>query len=350
MTKRNLIAINGRWLEKPTSGTSRFSGEIAKQLLDLFPDSYELVIPAKAVPPSWSTTTTVRQSQLGGVLFDQVAFPFMTFRQRTLVMHGPAVLAKSLQTVVIHDVGFRHFPQHYKKVFNFFYTLLYSKALRSKRNQILTVSEFSKIEIDSTFKRHKGKEIFVVPCSGDHILEVASVRPESYLPNQFVLFVGPPSERKNSKWAIQALAAAGYSVVVVVGAGTPMLVTSNLSKQNGVFLLDYVSDEEMRWLFENAAVFVFPSQYEGFGIPVIEAQTLGCRVLVSQIPSLHEVTGGTEGYLTGRAEDLIQQVSELISRQVSSTELTSRAANATRYSWRASALKIHKQMTGLGLD
>lgn len=116
----------------------------------------------------------------------------------------------------------------------------------------------------------------------------------------YILFVGTLSERKNSRRIVEAYVRSGLSKempLVMVGPagryaqGTLAAVSAH-RLENRVRIIGYVSDDDLPYLYAGAACFAFPTLYEGFGIPLLEAMAVGCRVLSSDTGAAPDVTGG----------------------------------------------------------
>ncbi|MBT4071154.1 MAG: glycosyltransferase family 4 protein, partial [Candidatus Magasanikbacteria bacterium] len=118
-----------------------------------------------------------------------------------------------------------------------------------------------------------------------------------------VLFIGTKEPRKNIAGLIEAYKKSnaydmGYSLVI---AGAPgwkcRLVRNMIQCTKGIVSYDYISEEEKRGMYEKASLFIFPSFYEGFGFPPLEAAVYGCPVIVSNRSSLPEIMGDAAYYV-----------------------------------------------------
>jgi glycosyltransferase involved in cell wall biosynthesis len=163
--------------------------------------------------------------------------------------------------------------------------------------------------------------------------------------------VGPAAAHKNIAPVADALARRGIAVVVVGGAGSHPVFAATSPSAGGpshdeppttpgtIFRVGHVSDGEVSWLYQHAGVLVFPSLYEGFGLPVVEAQTFGLPVVASQRASLPEVAGAGAVLVDPTDPDDVAVAAE---RVLSDPALASRLAqagrhNVQRFTWESSA-------------
>ncbi len=159
-------------------------------------------------------------------------------------------------------------------------------------NQVITVSQFSKQEIEKYFKKgtveaitigvNRSRFIRTAPCS--------KVREKYQLEDRFILFVGNHKPHKNIEGLRRAFKRANIPnlQLVLVGKGTP---------------IGRVADEDLPALYSMAEAFIFPSFYEGFGLPPLEAMCCGCPTVVSRAASIPEVCGDASLYFDP-ADDL----------------------------------------------
>lgn len=191
--------------------------------------------------------------------------------------------------------------------------------LIANANHIISVSENTKNDIVNFYKIDPDK-ISVIYLSGGFDKTENKETPNEDIASNYILFVGARNHYKNFEGFINA--AAGLLIkydlqLFVVGGGNfnakEIAILKSLNIYERVKLHPHVSDESLAKLYSNALVFVFPSLYEGFGIPVLEAMQCGCPVLLSNNSSLPEVGGDAAEYfdpfqpndLTDKLENLI---------------------------------------------
>ena len=354
-TRPPRLALNGKWLGQELTGTQRYAREVTRHLLPLLPDRPVLHVPAQADVPDWLTeSVVVRRSRLSGTVFEQVALPWAARHDLLLSLGGAAPLLARRQVATMHDATPFRLPETYSRMFRTWYRLMY-RVVSRRAERIITVSEFSRHELSAVLGVDADRFV-VVPNGVDHVEPLSDEPTASELPagapdGPFVLMVGPPAVHKNIAPIASALARHGVLVVVVGGGGgrvfgeRPAGVTA--SDPQRVRHLGRVSDAELTALYRRAAALVFPSLYEGFGLPVVEAQRLGCLVVAADRASLPEVAG--DGALLvdpTSPDDVARQVVELLADPPRAALLRAAgAANARRFRWAASAARLANELS-----
>jgi glycosyltransferase involved in cell wall biosynthesis len=345
------LGLNGKWLAQDVTGTQRYAQELTRHLLPLLPHRPMLHVPADAVVPDWlAAGTDVRRSHLTGTRFEQLALPWASRRQLLLSLGGPAPIAAVRQVVTMHDATPFRLAHTYSRVFATWYRVMY-RALGRRALRIITVSEFSRAELAAVLGVDPGRFV-VIPNGVGHLGGTTGTsRPQGVPDGPFALMVGPSSPHKNIAPVGIALADREIVVVVVGGGGSPTVFAgdtgaatagSAVRRRERVHRLGRVTDAEVAWLYAHAGVLVFPSLYEGFGLPVVEAQRSGCPVVTSNRASLPEVAGAG-ALLVDPTRPL--EVAEAAYRVLSEPDLAESLrergrANAARFDWETSAARL----------
>lgn len=193
----------------------------------------------------------------------------------------------------VHDLSLIRFPNHHPKERVLFNNIFWSSRCK-KTDHFLAVSEFTKSELINKLNLPE-KKISVTPLAHENSIffpqktnEINNFLSKQGLPKQYFLFVGTGDTRKNMNIIPKALELAEISIPLVV-AGWTGWSKANLSEL--VIPAGYVSDPELALLYSGATALVFPSQYEGFGLPVLEAMACGCPTVISNRASLPEIAG-----------------------------------------------------------
>lgn len=247
------------------------------------------------------------------MFWTQLIFPFYTKKYNFVVAMTQldASFICVNQIIVIHDmIPFIFSYYKYKHKF-FLYRIFPNIALRSK--MIFAVSESTKKDIVRFLNIKESKINVIYEGSRFSLHKSISETEKQKIKNNlnvenFILYVGSYHPRKNLINVIKALSYVRQRYVenlhlIVVGyipkkeIRNINLLLQSLSLQKYVKLLGYVSDEEIKQLFLTAEVFVFPTLYEGFGLPPLEAMACGCPVVVSNCGSLPEVCGDAAVYV-----------------------------------------------------
>jgi glycosyltransferase involved in cell wall biosynthesis len=244
-------------------------------------------------------------------LREQLSVPLALMRNRVDLFHAPHYVVSPLTrcpfVVTIHDCIHLRFPQYLPNQMAYHYarTMLRSSARRSRR--VLTVSQASKQDIVQLLQVPEAK-VEVIPNALDERLatpptpeDIARVRERYQLQAPFILYTGNIKPHKNVDRLIEAYAVLrrrGVTEAKLLIIGDDISKYPNLRRlvhrhqiHPHVRFLGFVSDDMLAILYRLATVFVFPSLYEGFGLPPLEAMAAGTPVITSNVSSLPEVVG-----------------------------------------------------------
>jgi len=265
------------------------------------------------------------------------------------------------RVVTIHDAFHLAFYNTLNFMQKIYAKTILNQAL-SRSDIVLSVSNFSRSEILKYTKTDKN--IFVVPNAIDErrfnhhcdssILE--AVARDYGLPKDFVLFVGNVKPHKNLKNLLFALKKMDLNLVIVGkkdGFITGDSVISETIRRKNlsdrIFFTGYVKDADIAAIYNLAKLFVFPSLYEGFGIPPLEAQACGCPVVCSDAASLPEVCGDSVAYFDPYSvEDTRDKIQMVLNDENLQNELRAKGfENVKRFSWERSAKQIIEIMENL---
>ena len=312
-TSTREVHINGRWLGQPFTGVQRYSEEVASRVAASKDFDFVLHVPKGATVPAWaeSTGVRVRMAPVTGVAYEQIYLPLVTLGKFMLSFGGIPPVFKRRQVVTFHDAT----PFRFSRTFRFLFVAYYFLGffiLSRTASRLLTVSEFSRDELAEVL-HVKASRFLVVPCSSDLASKTESQQPELTNQESTYLVVGTLARHKNLAAPIEALAASGRHVTVVGASGlASVFAGATASFGPSVTVTKGLTDGELRWLYENSKALVFPSFYEGFGLPVLEAQTLGCPVITSHAASIPEVAGDGALYFDpSDLDELLRQVETL---------------------------------------
>jgi glycosyltransferase involved in cell wall biosynthesis len=341
------IHVNGKWLAQRMTGTQRYADEIVRAIIAT--DTVDLVVhvPAGVQVPPWLNhpRVDIRHSRATGVLFEQVCLPIVTAGRLLVNFAGPAPLLKRRQLVTMHDATPFRYPETFRTSFVLFYLVAYY-LLGRYAHRLVTVSHFSAAELDDVLGIPADRFV-VAGCAADGLADVAPVRPAiDGTDRPFYLVVGTLAKHKNLSETIETICESGRDVVVVGASGDQRVFSAASALSRRAVIAGWLSDAELAWLYRNARTLVFPSRYEGFGIPPLEAQTLGCPVVTSDAASLPEVVGEGALYFDSSCpSNLAAQLDRLESDPALADQLRARGLqNAGRYSWSESARTILKSL------
>ena len=365
----NEILINGRFLTRPISGVERVGREIIAEL-DARLDSSGVLSHAGrkfsfsiAMPHSEhvdhvtnfpfskiSVVYTGGKNRLpqSGHLWEQSTLPLFANGKYLLSLanSGPAFYPK--QTVFMHDASVYAAPSAYSTGYKYFYYALYGCFRLSKPN-VVTNSYFSKREIVERVGLSVS-QIDVVSLGCDSLKDLipdGSVIYDNGLKSQeYILIVASAQRNKNFARLLQALTMMGSEAptcVVVGGSSHPSFKKLSLEFPINCIEVGRVSDEQLKALYQNAIGIVFPSLYEGFGLPPLEAMSCNSLALVSNRASLPEVCEKAALYCDPEdINSIAQGIAALV--QLSPAERREKLAiariQAQKYTWKKSVDRL----------
>ncbi|HWQ15483.1 MAG TPA: glycosyltransferase family 1 protein, partial [Roseiflexaceae bacterium] len=265
--------------------------------------------------------------------------------------------------VTIHDLSAFLFPQTFRRV-NRVYTRWAIRVACRRAARILAVSEFTKAEI-VRWLRVPPERIAITydACDADFAppepAELEAFRRAKGLPERFVLFIGTLEPRKNIPALLEAYAriAPETDAPLIIGGARGWLYEPILAKAEALGLgeklrfVGYVDRSEQRLWYAAATLFAFPSLYEGFGMPPLEAMACGTPVVTSSSSSLPEVVGDAGLIVPPHDVDaLAGALRRLLADAELRAELRERGlAQARRFSWRETAertLEVYRTAAG----
>jgi glycosyltransferase involved in cell wall biosynthesis len=315
------IAVNAWFLDQPGTGSGQYLRGLLRAMPDLAPDhEFLLVLPARPAGlqlPGLNVETAAYQSRLwqsnlGKVLFEQIAFPRACRRWGAQVAHVPywgSALWPAVPTVVtIHDLIPLLLPAYRGGPLVRLYTRLVSASAR-RAALILTDSLASKRDIEACLglPPERIRSIYLAqdeqfapgPAPDD-----PAIRDGYGLPARYILYLAGHDVRKNVAGMVKAfdiVARADGDVSLVIGGRLPARadppffdprpLIASLDLGSRVCLTGWVEESHKPALYRGAACAVFPSYYEGFGLPVLEALACGTPLVTSHAGSLPELAG-----------------------------------------------------------
>lgn len=305
------ITINGRFMTRQATGVDRFALELLQAWWPQFGlgRSAALAMPM----PDYRTdgTAPVRQEltldmpfiidkRLGGHAWEQLRLPRLRPESVLLNLCNSAPMTRKRQVVVLHDAGVVATPKSYSFAYRNWHRLLMAGIMR-RADVVVAVSKFSASEIARHVGGRRGP-IEVVYEGGEHVLrepaDTGILRRLNLGRQKYILAVGSSNPNKNLISIIRAeeLLKDLDIKVVAVGGVNRRVFGDSTDGATTLVAAGYVSDAELRALYEGAECFVFPSFYEGFGLPPLEAMHCGCPVISSNRASMPEVCGDAAVY------------------------------------------------------
>lgn len=259
----------------------------------------------------------------------------------------------------IHDIGFLFHPKSFSKLQGLRLKVL-TRMTAGKSHKILTVSNYSKNDIVRTYNLDPEK-VEVVPNGISSLFKpnlsqvtIQTVLGKYNIRGNYILSVGRLNPRKNLNSLVQAYSdlkrtkQIPHSLVIVGQDDYETRQIMKAVKENDcgqhIILTGFVPDEELPYLYGGADVFVYPSVFEGFGLPVLEAMKCGTPVVTSNTTSLKEVVGDAGRMVDPLdVKDITQAIFQVISNSALKTALIEKGlARAHLFSWEKTAQKTLK--------
>ncbi len=301
------------------AGVSQYTEQIVRHFMGTLSQANDAltIFAGRAVPPDgyvpdgvrWVSSRLTTERAPGRILWEQIVAPVATTRTHLDVLFCPVnvvPLASPVPSVVtVHDLAFLAYPEAFHATKRRYLTAMTHLSVRRARH-IIAVSAHTRDDLVHYFDV-RPERITVIPNAADERYRPADTpdaltrfKAAHNLPDRFILFVGTREPRKNLRRLIEAFALLSDNdsrvKLVIVGASgwltsdlAPLVQLHGLSSR--IVFMGYVPDDDLPHWYQAATVFCYPSLYEGFGLPVLEAMACGVPVVTSRTSSLPEVTG-----------------------------------------------------------
>lgn len=340
------VVVNARFLTQNVTGVQRFAMEICLQLKTML-EEVEFVTPDDiAQNEAFLALDAKIIGTHHGHIWEQLDLPkYLKTKGKPLLVNlantGPLFYKNKI--VTIHDVAYKVFPQTYPKSFLLYYSVMIPRLLYGSRH-IVTVSEFSKEEICKFYHISKDKVSVVYNAVSENF------KPVSQVDKAYFLAVSSLNYRKNFIYILDAFRKyqekGGKEFLYIIGdlknTSFKEIDLSEYKNNSKIKFLGRVSDKELIKYYSNAVAFVYPSLYEGFGIPPLEAQTCNCPAICAKTSCLPEIFGDSVLYCNPYVSDsLVSSFKKITTDEVLRLSLIEKGKrNARKYSWMKSAEKL----------
>jgi glycosyltransferase involved in cell wall biosynthesis len=335
------VVINGRFLLNSFGGARRFAVELTERLARLRGD---ILLVTPPLPEGTSVPDVPHRTvgRFGGPAWEQIELPLWLRAHGRPLLLNPATIAPFLysrQISVVHDIAPAMRPQDFTPLFRVQWHLAVRLGMLRRGQRLVTISRASQREIAEQFGIDPAR-IDVVYAGADSF--VASERPSigAAVAPTFLVF-GRHGAAKNIRTVLDAARAlpdeSGINVRLI-GQLDPALKPYAEEKRVPEERLDWqgpVTDSELAQGYREAVGFIWPSLHEGFGIPPVEAQSLGVPVIASDIPINREVLGDAALYFPAEEPAaLASAMVELVADRELRASLSARGMdNARRFTW-----------------
>jgi len=353
------ITINGKFLGANLNGVHRTAAHYTEQLVARMGEAHTVRLLAPVASAGHPDFPTLMAEQVKGRFGSGQGWEMLTLpmaAQGSLLVNfcNLAPLLHSNSVVMIHDAQTFLFPEDYTGRQATFYRLLLPLIARRAR-RILTVSEFSRQSLAAHGVGTLDK-IDVVHNGTDHILAAAAdaaiLARHGLVRGRYVMTLGSAKGYKNMRTvfaAMQAPAPGGLPLVVAGGPGLAEYRGRGWQPPEGTIFTGFISDAELRALYENAAVFVFPSLTEGFGLPPVEAMQCGCPVVAARAGAMPEVCEDAAMLVEAdKPEEYRIAIEQVLGNEQLAAQLRlAGAKRASELSWDAAGRRLSKLLEPL---
>lgn len=345
----NQLYVNARFLTQKITGVQRFAIELSKQLKKQSIDVIFLTSHDVENQEVFDELNALKIGKFSGHFWEQFELPLYLKKHNSpllLNLANTAPLFYKNKISVIHDIAFERYPQSFSLKFRCVYHFLIPRIISSSK-RVATVSEFSKIELVNYYSINPDKISIVYNATSSFFRKSVN---DKLKDERYVLAVSSLNYQKNFHSLIKAFNKIEDSNLKLYLIGDinrnfadQDLINDIESNENVVFL-GRVSDDELIQYYSSALVFVYPSLYEGFGIPPLEAQACGAPCLVSDVASLPEVCLDSALYCDPfSVEDITEKLNLVIFDKELRNELIEKGfKNIKRFSWENSSSDLLK--------
>ena len=347
-----MFVVNGRYLTQKATGVHRYAFEICNKMHEMGID-FHVAIPQGIDPGYKFTFKTVRCGTLNTHMWEQISLPryLKSIGSPLLISFtGCGPLNYDNQIMTIHDVSHERYPEWFSKNYYRFYHFMMPRIGR-KAHAVLTVSKFSKCEIIETLGI-EGEKIHVVHSNvpfhdKPSEEEIMNFRRDPDA-EKYIIAVSSMDPRKNFVRLVEAFDKIEDKSVklYIIGMSFKAFNTPDLQKliNERVHLPGYIPDEALQLMYQNALLSVYPSLYEGFGLPPLESMTYGCPAINSSIPALREVSEDAALYVDPYdIEDMTMKINQLLEDEPLRQTLRLKGLEQIKkYSWEKSAKQVYE--------
>lgn len=337
-----VIAFNGLLFSQRQTGVHRYAREVLLEFDKLAEGGqYQLIVPKyTAEIPRLKNINVVRYGNKKGTLWEQIDLvKYLKKADALSVSFNNTFPILHPGMIFIHDICYKLHPEYFTtlhgKLSVIWHRLNFIIAARSNV-PIATVSFFSKYQIIDTYKVNP-KRITVIGNAWQHMNSISSdaniIKKYKLKNKAFFFTLGSISINKNTSWVYKvAEKYPQYTFVIGGGKSKNDSVESEIKTKNIIFL-GYITNEEIKALMVNCKAFLFPSIYEGFGIPPLEALSQGTELIISGAASLSEVYRNAAHYIDPYNADV--DLEELLKEKLDRPESV-----LDRYTWEKSAKEL----------
>ena len=347
-----IVAINGRFLTQPKTGVQRYAYEILSALAAVPQDRYRFVciVPENSLYTLPDKIETVRDKLLSGngAAWQQLRLPVVAAKIKADLLWSPCNIGPAITSmphvVNLYDAAVFQNKGWFDIKFELYYKLFF-KLLGKSAKIVVTCSDFSKNELALYGVAPKTKTRVIYGGANPDFRRVDSA---GIISGKYVLTLGSRDPRKNIASLVEAWRGLSAQVkngrlLVIAGDGAKTFRKEVFkSLPPDIRFTGYLNDDVLPALYSKADAFVYPSFYEGFGFPPLEAMGCGCPVVCSDAASLPEVCGDAACYVKpDSSADIARGIRAVLEDPAFAAGLAVKGfENVKRFSWEKAAIKM----------
>jgi len=380
-----LIGIDGHNLEENRTGVGRFLWNILKEWEKSDTDDYQFILYFKNSVPKdlsffWYSKSKILKAPLGiksNFLFMQWLLPKAAKKDRVDILFCPAyikpIFYKIKTAVIIHDIIYQAHPEWYNWN-SFLEKIIYKSIFKlsaKKADLIFTPSNFSKKEIIKYYKITEN-EITVIPLGVDNEFlyqsaikdeKISEIKNKYKIKDKFIFYVGSIFSRRHVPELLAAfedilrlkpdyqllLGGKNYTKPFIDIDGLIKQINQKLNKK-AIIHIDYIETKDLVWLYKLCDLFVWLSDYEGFGLPPLEALACGAIVVTSKKGSIPEIVDDAVIYIKNNKnpQEIIQALIKGLNDNKLRENLKAKSKTViNKFSWQMSAWTILEKINQL---
>jgi glycosyltransferase involved in cell wall biosynthesis len=347
-----------------SAGIARYLFHLLREL-DTAASDFQLdVYATEPLAPSLLANLTIHTTRfpvhkpLARIVWEQTVFAYHLLQKNYALLHSLAYVSplinRTRSIVTLYDLSFYLYPEYFRPLQRL-YLQIGTRISARRAQRIITISESTKrdavrllnLDVNSIDVAMPGVDaVFFKPIDANAL---AQFRREKNLPDHFVLFLGTREPRKNIPSLLRAFALAKrrlqvpHYIVLAGGRGwmdqdiPQVLAETGLT--NEVIFPGFVPDKELPFWYRAADVFVYPSQYEGFGMPALEALASGTPVITSNVSSLPEAVGNAALLIDPKSpEEIADALVRVLNDEALRYEMQARGVqHARQFTWTRAA-------------
>jgi glycosyltransferase involved in cell wall biosynthesis len=338
------IGINGRFLVAKRTGVQRAAYNLIRSLLEMDRDNEYFLFTGKSQVgnPDWNypnvkvVASNIRSGEsFRNHLWEQFSLPRLAYKYKVDLLHSPANMApvfyRGKSIVHIHDLCFVVNPHWYSFSFHTLYNFLIPRLAR-RATRVITNSNNSKNDL-LQFCKIDASKVSLIYWAVDDLFNQREPLASEFRPalsdGDYILYVGSLEPRKNIRTLVRAFEMYRHrnpdrsTKLILIGGESPLFGEVRLKIRDfkeDVIFKGFVDDQLLRDYYRKASLVVYPSLYEGFGLPPLEAMASGTPVVTSNTSSIPEVVG--DAAIMVNPYDT-EQLAEAIAKVLNDRELRS---------------------------